>query len=139
LNYQELRYLGIEDSDLIVYGYQPVMVSAQCLFESTKGCRSCRQGNNGRLVDRLGKSFYVQANCRGCYNIIYNSQPLVLLKQEEDIRRLHPKGLRLDFTKESKEEMQRILTAYIDVFCHERKPSTELTDYTTGHFKRGVE
>ena len=139
LNYQELRTLGIEDSDLIVYGYQPVMVSAQCLFESTKGCRRQEQGNFGRLVDRLGKSFFVQANCRGCYNIIYNSQPLSLLKQEEDIRRLHPKGLRLDFTQEGKEEIKKVLAAYIDVFCHGRKPSAELTDYTTGHFKRGIE
>jgi putative protease len=139
LNYQELRTLGIEDSDLIVYGYQPVMVSAQCLFESTKGCRRQEQGNYGRLVDRLGKSFFVQANCRGCYNIIYNSQPLSLLKQEEEIRRLHPKGLRLDFTQEGKEEIKKVLAAYIDVFCHGRKPSAELTDYTTGHFKRGIE
>lgn len=139
LNYQELKSLGIEDSDLIIYGYQPVMVSAQCLFESTKGCRSCKQGNNGRLVDRMGKSFYVQANCRGCYNIIYNSQPLSLLKQEEEIRRLHPKGLRLDFTRENKEEMKKVLKAFIDAFCYGRKPATELADYTTGHFKRGIE
>ncbi len=139
LNYQELRSLGIEDSDLIVYGYQPVMISAQCLFESTKGCRSCRQGNYGRLIDRMGKSFYVQANCRGCYNIIYNSQPLSLLKQADDIRRLNPKGLRLDFTREDKEEIQKILPAFIEVFCHGRKTSVELTDYTTGHFKRGIE
>ncbi len=139
LNYQELRTLGIEDSDLIVYGYQPVMVSAQCLFENTKGCRKQEQGNYGRLVDRLGKSFFVLANCRGCYNIIYNSQPLSLLKQEEDIRRLHPKGLRLDFTQEGKEEIKKVLAAYIDVFCYGRKSSAELTDYTTGHFKRGIE
>lgn len=139
LNYQELKALGIEDSDLIVYGYQPVMVSAQCLFESTKGCRRCESGNGGRLVDRLGKSFFVQANCRGCYNIIYNSQPLSLLKHNEDIQRLHPKGLRLDFTQEGTEETKRVLAAYTDVFCYERKPSLELTDYTTGHFKRGIE
>jgi putative protease len=122
-----------------VYGYQPVMVSAQCLFENTKGCRKQEQGNYGRLVDRLGKSFFVLANCRGCYNIIYNSQPLSLLKQEEDIRRLHPKGLRLDFTQEGKEEIKKVLAAYIDVFCYGRKSSAELTDYTTGHFKRGIE
>lgn len=139
LNYQELRTLGIEDSDLIVYGYQPVMISAQCLFESTKGCRRCESGNDGRLVDRLGKSFYVQAKCRGCYNIIYNSQPLSLLKLNEDIQRLHPKGLRLDFTMEGKEETRRVLDACIDVFCNGRKPSFELADYTTGHFKRGIE
>lgn len=139
LNYQELRSLGIEDSDMIIYGYQQVMISAQCLFESTKGCRSCREGNSGRLVDRLGKNFYVQANCKGCYNIIYNSQPLSLLKQAEEIRKLNPKGLRLDFTKETREEMQKVMTAFIEAFYYDRNPVIEISDYTTGHFKRGVD
>ncbi len=138
LNYQELRSLGIEDSDLIVYGYQPVMISAQCLYESTKGCRRQEQENYGRLIDRLGKSFFIQANCRSCYNIIYNSQPLSLLKQAEEIRRLQPRSLRLDFTKENREEMKKILTAFIEVFYYGRKSSFELIDYTTGHFKRGM-
>jgi collagenase-like PrtC family protease len=57
LNYQELRTLGIEDSDLIVYGYQPVMVSAQCLFENTKGCRKQEQGTMADWSIALVKAF----------------------------------------------------------------------------------
>jgi putative protease len=139
LNFQELRELGIEDSDMIVYGYQPVMISAQCLFESTQGCKKCNQGNIGKLVDRLGKGFPVQANCNGCYNIIYNTQVLSLLKQEEEIKRLAPRNIRIDLTLESKEETEKILAGFLAVFCHGEKNVPGPSDYTTGHFKRGVE
>jgi putative protease len=151
LNYQELRTLGITDCDMIVYGYLPLMVSAQCLFESTEGCRRCKtdgknkNGNNhgdnhtGYLTDRLGKNFYVQTNCNGCYNIIYNGQALSLLKQETEIRGLKPRNIRLDFSLETVEEMKQILTAFVDTYRHGKKTGFELSDYTTGHFKRGVE
>jgi putative protease len=139
LNYQELRELGIKDSDMIVYGYQPVTISAQCLFESTQGCKKCKQGNRGRLVDRIGKGFHVQTDCNGCYNIIYNTQVLSLLKQKEEIKRLAPRNIRLDFTLETKEETKKILAAFLAVFYHGEKNVTGPEDYTTGHFKRGVE
>jgi len=152
LNYQELRTLGIEDSDMIVYGFLPLMVSAQCLFESTEGCKRCKtvgnvtggnkaieQSYTGFLTDRLGKNFYVQANCNGCYNIIYNGQTLSLLKQETEIRGLIPKNIRLDFSKETPEEMKLVITAFVNTYRYGKKPVVELTDYTTGHFKRGVE
>lgn len=139
LNYQELLELGISDCDMIVYGYQPVMVSAQCLFESTKGCNKCKEGNKGHLVDRLGKKFYVQTNCNGCYNILYNGQPLSLLKQEAELHELAPKSLRLDFTGEDIEFMKEVLQCYINVFVYHKPSSMPKADYTNGHFKRGVE
>jgi putative protease len=139
LNYQELKVLGVADSDMIVYGYQPVMVSAQCLFASTSGCQKRKQGNTGNLVDRLGKSFFVQAHCNSCYNIIYNSQVLSLLKYSREIADLKPAGIRLDFTLESREEVQKVLSAFIAKFYGKDSIPSELTDYTTGHFKRGVE
>ncbi|MGF7145717.1 putative protease [Anaerotaenia torta] len=139
LNYQELKELGISDCDLIVYGYQPVMVSAQCLFANTSGCRKNKQGNTGNLVDRLGKSFFVQARCNSCYNIIYNSQVLSLLKYSREIAELGPSGLRLDFTLEDGEEVRKVLSAFVTEFYQKKNGGLELTDYTTGHFKRGVE
>lgn len=140
LNYQELMNLGLENSDLIVYGYLPMMTSAQCLYKSTEGCRKCKDGKHkGHLTDRLGKKFYVQTNCNGCYNIIYNGQALSLLKYKSEIRNLKPRKLRLDFTLENSGEMNRILRIYLDAFCHSKEDGTELTGYTTGHFKRGIE
>ena len=147
LNYQELKELGISDSDIVVYGYLPLMVSAQCLFENTTACAKGKEvvgrlGKNsiqGRLTDRLDKSFYVKTSCTGCYNTIYNGQPLALYKQAEDILKLNPRAIRIDFTKESYEEAKRILQLFSDRFYHGKKSVEELTDYTTGHFKRGIE
>ncbi len=139
LNYQELKVLGICDSDLIVYGHQLVMVSAQCLFESTVGCKKCKEGNAGKLVDRLGKSFLVQANCNTCNNIIYNGQPLSLLKYRQEIIDLSPRNIRLDFTFESVQEVGNILSGFTKDFFHKNKEIIDISDYTTGHFKRGVE
>ncbi len=148
LNYQELKLLGIEDSDMIVYGFLPLMVSAQCLFESTQGCRRCKTEGavnvkeadySGNMVDRLEKSFYVQTNCRDCYNIIYNGQTLALHKQAEEISILKPRNIRMDFTKETSTQTEQIIKVFVDRFFYDKKIVGELSDYTTGHFKRGVE
>jgi U32 family peptidase len=147
LNYQELKELDISDSDIVVYGYLPLMVSTQCLFENTTACAKgkrdvVRSGENniqGRLTDRLDKSFYVKTSCTGCYNTIYNGQPLALHKQADDIIKLNPRAIRIDFTNESYEEAERILQLFSDQFYHGKKNVEELTGYTTGHFKRGIE
>ena len=92
------------------------------------------------MVDRMGKSFLVQANCNGCYNTIYNGQPLSLLKQRQEIDNLNPRNIRLDFTIETVQEVHGIISAFVSVFCNNKNNDiTDISDYTTGHFKRGVE
>ncbi|HHV10309.1 MAG TPA: U32 family peptidase [Clostridiales bacterium] len=140
LNYQELRELGISDCDMVVYGHLLLMVSAQCLFENTVGCARAGKNNiQGRLTDRLGKSFYVKTNCTTCYNTIYNGQPLALHKHAADIIRLNPRNIRIDFTKESFNEACQVLRLFYDRFFCSGQDVEELSDYTTGHFKRGIE
>lgn len=142
LNYQELKDLNITDCDILVYGYLPLMVSAQCLNESTQGCGRCNTGTEsqtGYLVDRLEMKFFVQTNCKGCYNILYNGQRLSLIKQVSEVRGLKPRNIRLDFTMETKEEIQQVLNAFFDTYLHGRESSLVLPNSTTGHFKRGVQ
>lgn len=141
-NYQELKTLGIKGCDFLVYGYLPLMVSAQCLYESTEGCSKCRNGEQnkaGFLVDRMGKKFFVQTNCNGCYNTIYNGQRLSLLKYADEISVLKPMNIRLDFTIENGEEAKKVLKAFISTFLYDKNPGVEIDDYSTIHFKRGVE
>ncbi|HWT73694.1 MAG TPA: DUF3656 domain-containing protein [Mobilitalea sp.] len=148
LNYQELKTLGIADCDIVVYGYLPLMISAQCLFESTKGCRKRiaehdAKGEDsdfdGYMTDRIGKTFFVRTNCRSCNNVIYNGQALALHKQAQEILDLKPASLRLDFTRESALQMQSILDIFIKRFIYDKTDTKEPGDYTTGHYKRGVE
>ena len=144
LNYQELKRLGIQDCDMLVYGYLPLMVSAQCLFESTVGCTKHKTldkgkpGFSGKLTDRLGKDFFVSTNCEGCYNTIFNGQPTALHKQVEEITGLAPRNIRLDFSKETYEQTKQVIGVFINRFKYGNKKD-EIADYTTGHFKRGVE
>lgn len=139
LNYQELSNLGCSDSDIIVYGYLPVMVSAQCLLKNTKGCT--KETKTLDLIDRYNKKFRAINYCKYCYNVIYNESPISLLKNSEDVKRLNPKNIRLDFTFESKDEVYKIIDGFVKEFKYDDKINNVLTikDYTKGHFKRGIE
>lgn len=136
-NYKELKQLGIYDSDLLVYGYVPLMVSAQCLVDNTVGCT--KKESIYELTDRYKKSFKVYNHCKFCYNTIYNEIPLSLLSQSKEVLSLHPDRLRLDFIMESPSEVKDILIAFIEVFRNGKKEKLDLKHYTKGHFKRGVE
>lgn len=136
LNDRELQKLGVEDSVFIAYGYQPVMVTANCIRKTTKGCT--KKDGLLYLTDRYKKKFAVKNYCKYCYNIIYNPIPLMLLHQAEDVRRLSPKEIRLDFVMESEEQMKKIVDLYAQVFLEEKKIEIPSMDYTKGHFKRGV-
>ena len=129
LNQKQLETLSLSNTELEVYGYQQLMISAQCVRNTTTGCN--QKNDRLYLIDRMGKHFYVASICKYCYNLIYNSIPTVLY----DI--LSPRlkagcNLRLHFTRETGEEMRQI----IEGFLKEQPYSKELT---RGHYKRGVE
>lgn len=142
-NARELRELDIRGAVLGVYGYQPVMVTANCIRRTEGQCRNVpfAGGSTGEYLyirDRYQKRFAVRSCCRYCYNIIYNSAPLFLADQAEEIRRLAPGEVRLDFTAETGEEARRIAELYADAFIRQRDVSLPKSEYTRGHFKRGV-
>lgn len=137
LNFKELKMLSYPKSDMIIYGYLPVMVSAQCLVKNTIGC----QNNNMDTIlkDRFKKEFLVKNHCRYCYNTIYNEQPLALYDQTKDVLDLKCDRLRVHFVKETVEEAKAILDNVVTNFTRPDKIYMGLTNYTRGHFKRGIE
>ena len=137
LNSQELEQLGCQGMELVVYGYLPVMTSAQCIQKTTDRCTH-RPGLL-RMRDRTGKDLPVKNRCTFCYNTIYNPSPLSLLGQEHLIHRLAPDAIRLQFTWETKEQIRQIVQAYSAVFLEGKTGQIPFTDITRGHFKRGVE
>ncbi len=136
LNSRELEIRGCEGTELLVYGSIPMMVTAQCMKKTVEKC-------TGRpevlfLRDRMGKEFPVKNHCRFCYNTIYNSSPLSLLKDKKRIDGLGPEALRLSFTTEDAETAVAMIRAFAGAFLEEKE--TRLSgEYTRGHFKRGVE
>jgi len=124
-------------SELIVYGYLPVMVSAQCVHRTVEGC----DGKPGvlQMADRLNKRFTVRNCCRYCFNVIYNTELLCLVDLGRQWNGWGLEAVRLQFTLESEKETRRLLDACLaDLQCG-RATDNPLTSFTRGHFKRGVE
>ena len=133
---ESCRGLGLT-SELIIYGNAPMMVSAQCITNTVKGCTHKR----GTLMmkDRTGAVLPVKNHCSFCYNTIYNPAPLSLLGSEKLVRRLMAERLRLQFTVEGTEQTEKVLDAFIGSFVYDRDVEVPFRDFTRGHFKRGVE
>ncbi|MDD3339983.1 MAG: U32 family peptidase [Lachnospiraceae bacterium] len=132
LNEKELHNRDNTFSDMVVYGYVPLMMSAQCVKKTLDHCT--KNSDTLTLKDRYKKEFCVKCDCRFCYNIIYNSVPLFLLKQKEAVRNMHCRRLRLSFTMERGIQVRRILQEW-----NEGRLLSDKGEYTKGHFQRGVE
>lgn len=130
LNSRELKEISDRDSIQIIYGRYPMMTTAGCLHKTLNQCR--KQPGQWILKDRYQKEFPVKNYCRDCYNVIFNSQPLWLLDQMDILRGLGAGAYRILFTTEDAEAVREVL----DGWMKEGRPKT---DFTRGHFKRGVE
>lgn len=138
LNFKELKAINCKGGELIVYGYQPVMFSSQCLLNNTSGCTHA--SGISYLKDRFGMQFPVRNVCEDCYNIIYNASPLSLLHHFAEIRTLQPSGFRLSFTIEGREEAEYVLECYREAVSSSAASREKyFASYTNGHFSRGVE
>ena len=131
LNQKEINRRNNKGSQMIIYGYYPLMVSAQCVHKNSYKCDRTPQITY--LKDRYNKIFPVWNNCSECYNIIYNSCPTVLFNNMQKIKNAGIDSLRLDFTFEKPEEIDTVMAAF------ESNSADGIKEYTNGNFKREVE
>ncbi len=124
-------------AELIVYGRAPMMVSAQCITKTVKGCSKCPSFL--WMKDRTGARLPVQNHCAFCYNTILNPLPVSLHGCADSVKRLAPEGLRLCFTIETGEETKAVLNAFAAEFIRGENAEPPFTEFTRGHFRRGVE
>ena len=124
-------------AELIVYGRAPMMVSAQCITKTVKGCSKCP--SLVWMKDRTGARLPVQNHCAFCYNTILNPLPVSLHGCADSVKRLAPEGLRLCFTIETGEETKAVLNAFAAEFIRGENAEPPFTEFTRGHFRRGVE
>ena len=86
----ELRLAQIKDlskpidTEIIVYGRLPLMVSEQCVIKESAGHCACQ--TPGQLADRMGSVFPVVKEY-GCRNVIYNAHKLYLADKRRHFRR----------------------------------------------------
>lgn len=136
LNEKELRQRGMENSIFPIYGFVPVMVSAQCISKTTGNCPAGKEPL--MLKDRKGILFPVKPVCRFCYMVIYNERPYSLLADGPAVLRLNPAALRLTFTMEAPGEVREILTQAVNAYSFGKQIKSN-HNFTRGHFRRGVE
>lgn len=136
LNEKELSHRANGTSEMLVYGYVPLMYMANCLSKLHFGCKK-KKNTFCYLKDRKSAYFPVLNQCEICTNTLYNSLPLCLFEKSERIKDLGFSSLRLDFTFETKEEVKEIINLYHEAFVLEK--DVEVTfNHTKGHLKRGV-
>lgn len=136
LNRHELAQLGCTDKELIVYGHIPMMVSAQCIHRNTGKCDRIPQIT--WIKDRTGKILPVENRCTYCYNLIYNPDPVSLAGIFDKVTKLNPHSIRINLTIESGEEAGLVIETFAKAI-NGKEVKDPCSDYTRGHFTRGVE
>ena len=118
------------DTEMIVYGRLPLMVSDQCVIRHSSGRCTC--STPAQMADRMGAVFPVVKEF-GCRNVIYNAHKLYLADKAEDLYGAGLWGMRMMFTTETARECLEVAKVYMG-----------LSDYqpnvlTRGLYYRGVE
>jgi len=139
LNEQELRGLAHSKKELVVYEYQQVMLSAQCIRKTMSGCN--KKNDIIKITDDKGNVFYSRAVCSECCNVIYNGKPLYLFDKltENNIRLMGISSFRINFTLETPDEINKILEDCKHLMDGQTDFIKQKDKYTTGHFNRGVD
>ncbi len=118
---------GQRKKELVVYGRAPMMVSAQCVKKTKKGCDAVPELLY--LKDRTGRRLPVKNYCTNCYNVIYNEVPTLLCDLEKDLGLIEHDGRRYEFTIETAAEIS-------DILCG--KKTFAKNGSTKAWFRRGV-
>ena len=118
------------DTEMIVYGRLPLMVSDQCVISRSSGRCSC--ATPGQLSDRMGSVFPVVKEY-GCRNVIYNAHKLYLADKREELNDAGLWGLRLLFSTESGREAAEVAKCYMG------KSDYRPNVLTRGLYYRGVD
>ena len=110
----------------IVYGRIPLMITENCLINSSIGCV---KGKGSILRDRVGEKFPIRCT-ENCQSEIFNSKPIMMSDKMNEIKSCLSEGI-LMFTTETPEECVEIYNAY--------KNGEKIdAEFTRGKFYKGV-
>lgn len=118
------------DTELIVYGRLPLMITENCAIKNQTGRCQCSNGN--LLTDRKGVRFPV-VRAFGCRNEILNANKLFLTDKEQDYLRAGLWAIRLMFTTENPLECVQVMERYLN------RGNYVPNGYTRGLYYRDVE
>lgn len=143
LTYNEIKNLST-NTLLKIYGYQKVMVSANCI--SGNYCGGCAQKNSQmmNLTDDMGNVFYVRNYCGECYNIMYNGVPTSILDRLDLIHDSFTDAY-IELTVEDGEKTNKIMDYIekniigLDDMEQDNDVHAPIKEYTRGHYFKGIE
>lgn len=132
LKFPQIRDISkCTDTELIVYGRLPLMITESCAIKNRDGSCSCK-GGMSEMRDKTGRSFPILKES-GCRNTIYNSEVLFWADKQEQYKNIGITYARLNFSTETARECVNVIEAYIN-------DSGYIPDkFTRGLYQRGVE
>lgn len=103
------RLAAVADTEMIVYGRPPVMVTEHCLIRNSSGRCSCSTPTS--MSDAYGNVFPVEKDF-GCRNVVYDGKKIFLADKPEVYENAGLWGARLLFTTESARECADVAKRY---------------------------
>jgi len=131
LRLAEIRDLSkVIDTEAIVYGRLPLMVTENCIIKNSSGVCTCDSFFG--LTDKQGAVFPIVPEF-GCRNMLLNSKKLYLADKRRATSAIGLWAERMSFTTENALECVSVMKRYMGLLDHEP------TGYTRGLYYRGVE
>lgn len=96
--------------EILAYGRLPLMITENCLIRGRTGQCTCHLAG-AKLVDKTGSEFPVIREGSTCRSVLLNGKKLYWLDRQEDLARLGLWAVRLYFTTENPQEVDRVLSA----------------------------
>ena len=123
----------------LIYGKTELMISEYCPIGSTFGEKSSNKDCNlactrdsFTLVDRMKEKFRVMTDIF-CRSYIINPYPLNLIDEMDDLKSLGINSFRVEFRDESYLEVKKVIKMI------NKEIEINNSEYTKGHYRRGIE
>ena len=97
---------------MLAYGRLPLMVTENCLIRGKTGECACHLAST-KLVDKTGAEFPVIRDGASCRSVLLNGKKLNWLDRQKDLSKLGLWAVRLYFTTENGQEVDRVLQSCV--------------------------
>ena len=145
LTASQLKHMDGRGSEIIIHGRQVLMATHNCpigLYAAEKNGKHCNKrfsDDEYALLDRKNIQFPIVTDCDNCVAYVLNSKTLDTAAKFREIKNTGIEYLRLVFFDKSGENLGNIITTYEKLLSGTDSTPQVNTDYTYGHFFRGVD
>lgn len=130
---KDKKEIGLE-TEFLLYGRIPLMVSAQCIASYGKNRDCVKQPEKTVFINEKNDRFYAMNFCKFCYNILYSGKELDLFDKINEILQVPFQVLRCSFIDETKQETIAVLNRV----KQKNNDNVLLKQSFLGHFHKGM-